>query len=680
MKFARMAALCVAITLMLSAFGAGQFAWAQESAIQIEVDGAALEFMPTEAPYVNADDRTLVPLRFVSEALALEVRWDGQTGTAFVSDGANTLELNPQDNRILLNGAPYEFDTAIEEKDDRLYVPLRVICESMRFEITYDTAANVASVNTGGRKAAHPNMYLNGAEINAIKKKIIEGASPWSSAYQNLMTKANNIVAADTIYSVVYNGGAKGSVHVFQSDPPYLSDGVRNPLADERDVRELQGAANAVRTLGLAYVFSGEEKYAAKAVDTIRTFCLAKNSYMAPEYGDSQSRVVISMNLHSLFYGADLIYNYPGWERAERDKFLEWTEHMAQSAMEWKGENNFEDWRISVLAAEAALMGKPEYEAYAVELFKSVIPSQIGQQGEMAAETERADAFTYHSAALSGLIFTAEIARHRGINLYDYTCDGRRGLKLAMDFLAPYFLDNASWPYSQNASFAKTSPLYEYAYSFWKTPIYLDVINQGPRPIADVTLTHANHFELDLSQGELAAEKPLEGEVSIPKKELTAYEPFDIEVPIVLEEIPKVEPKLTREGKTIPVMEITASTDDGNIPENAADGDMKTRWSGEAECWILFDLGAVHRVDSVDIAWFKGASRSSIFDLEISADGREWTQVFSGQSSGKTTDMENYDLGGAALRFVRYIGHGNTATDAASVWNSITEIAFFEAE
>lgn len=117
---------------------------------------------------------------------------------------------------------------------------------------------------------------------------------------------------------------------------------------------------------------------------------------------------------------------------------------------------------------------------------------------------------------------------------------------------------------------------------------------------------------------------------------------------------------------------IIASTDDGNVPANTMDGDLSTRWSAEGDGqWIAYDMGSDGVVDSVRIAWNAGTTRTSRFDVQVAAaDATTWTTVFSGASSGTTNDLETYSFGSTTARYLRIVGHGNSANG----WNSITEL------
>lgn len=117
---------------------------------------------------------------------------------------------------------------------------------------------------------------------------------------------------------------------------------------------------------------------------------------------------------------------------------------------------------------------------------------------------------------------------------------------------------------------------------------------------------------------------------------------------------------------------IIASTDDGNVPVNTMDGDPATRWSAEGDGqWIAYDLGADGPVDTIKIAWSSGDTRVARFDVEVAAAGETtWRPVYGGSSSGTSAAFETYNLEPANARYLRIVGHGNSANG----WNSITEV------
>ncbi|MEW6604079.1 MAG: discoidin domain-containing protein, partial [Thermoproteota archaeon] len=116
---------------------------------------------------------------------------------------------------------------------------------------------------------------------------------------------------------------------------------------------------------------------------------------------------------------------------------------------------------------------------------------------------------------------------------------------------------------------------------------------------------------------------------------------------------------------------LRASSDDGNIPANTIDNNLKTRWSGYGiGSWIRADLGEQKVICSVDIAWYKGDQRVNDFVIAVSADGTSYTNVYTGESSGTTINPESYNIPETEARYVMITVNGNSNND----WASITEI------
>ncbi len=129
---------------------------------------------------------------------------------------------------------------------------------------------------------------------------------------------------------------------------------------------------------------------------------------------------------------------------------------------------------------------------------------------------------------------------------------------------------------------------------------------------------------------------------------------------------------------TPPGSAVTASADDGNVPANTVDNDLSTRWSANGDAqWICYDLGARKRVTAVLIAFYRGDARRALFDIQVSLDDATWATVLGGQQgSGMTLQEETFDIPDTETRYVRYLGHGNSA----NTWNSLTEVDILAAD
>ena len=133
---------------------------------------------------------------------------------------------------------------------------------------------------------------------------------------------------------------------------------------------------------------------------------------------------------------------------------------------------------------------------------------------------------------------------------------------------------------------------------------------------------------------------------------------------------PREEPGGSATKYSISAAAVTASADDGDVPANTVDGDPNTRWSASGDPqWIQYDLGRAGTVSYVKIAWYRGDTRTELFDVQVSNDGETWTTALPGVSSGGTSTLETYDFTDVTARYVRLLGHGNTS----NLWNSIAE-------
>ncbi|MGP1991170.1 discoidin domain-containing protein [Zobellia laminariae] len=120
--------------------------------------------------------------------------------------------------------------------------------------------------------------------------------------------------------------------------------------------------------------------------------------------------------------------------------------------------------------------------------------------------------------------------------------------------------------------------------------------------------------------------------------------------------------------------QVTASdSQEGNGPCNLVDENIKTRWSVNGDGhWASLDMGSSKEVDQVQLAFYAGDERTYDFDLQVSNDGVSWRDVYGNRqrSSGQTEQLENFNFSSQKVRYVRYVGHGNSSNN----WNNLLEM------
>lgn len=105
----------------------------QGQRILVYVDGQRVAF-PDQQPYLDKKNRTLVPVRFVSETLGADVGWNGKSREVSVKHEVKEKDIKLWVNKenYTLNGQNKTMDTsAVLTQKARVMVPLRFVSEGL---------------------------------------------------------------------------------------------------------------------------------------------------------------------------------------------------------------------------------------------------------------------------------------------------------------------------------------------------------------------------------------------------------------------------------------------------------------------------------------------------------------------------------------------------------------------
>lgn len=104
------------------------------------------EYIESDAEPVLENGRTLVPVRAIFEALGGEMTWNGSTQTVMGKKGDDEIVLKIGDSQARVNGEPYTLDVPAKIINNRTFVPLRFISENLRANVTWNEAARTAEI------------------------------------------------------------------------------------------------------------------------------------------------------------------------------------------------------------------------------------------------------------------------------------------------------------------------------------------------------------------------------------------------------------------------------------------------------------------------------------------------------------------------------------------------------
>jgi hypothetical protein len=140
-------AMTIAV-LVISLFGAtASAASLPPTFVSVVLDGKKIWFPDAQA-YVDENQRTLVPVRFVAESLGAKVGWEAQSQSVPIERDGQQIRLQIGSNIALVNGQEVALDTQVVTKDGRTYVPLRFVSEVLGAEVEWDGSTSTVTIHT----------------------------------------------------------------------------------------------------------------------------------------------------------------------------------------------------------------------------------------------------------------------------------------------------------------------------------------------------------------------------------------------------------------------------------------------------------------------------------------------------------------------------------------------------
>ncbi|MCR2803389.1 copper amine oxidase N-terminal domain-containing protein [Paenibacillus soyae] len=158
MKHFRVSILLVAAAaILISSFS---FHVSAAFPLRVVVNNEKIAF-PDAQPYLDENDRTMVPVRFVSEALGADVKWDGKTEKVTITKGSIKAILQIGKKSIEVNGKAQNMDTVAVKKEGRTIVPVRFVSQALGAEVEWDEAVSTVYITTGGTSDPKPGGTEN---------------------------------------------------------------------------------------------------------------------------------------------------------------------------------------------------------------------------------------------------------------------------------------------------------------------------------------------------------------------------------------------------------------------------------------------------------------------------------------------------------------------------------------
>ncbi|WP_144940698.1 copper amine oxidase N-terminal domain-containing protein [Paenibacillus sp. 32O-W] len=119
---------------------------AQFEEVNVTIDGVLQKFPQSAILYKGS---TMVPMRGVFEALKAEVKWDGATQTVTATKGDTTIKLTIGNNYAYVNDQKVALTAEAIIVNGSTMVPLRFVAEALGAKVEWDGATKTAIISQG---------------------------------------------------------------------------------------------------------------------------------------------------------------------------------------------------------------------------------------------------------------------------------------------------------------------------------------------------------------------------------------------------------------------------------------------------------------------------------------------------------------------------------------------------
>ncbi|MRN53575.1 family 10 glycosylhydrolase [Paenibacillus monticola] len=107
--------------------------------ITIELDGETL--VSDVPPYITTSNVTMVPISVISKGLSAGVDWNQSTKAVTITKGDTVLKLTSGQQFAFVNETSVALETSVQIKQGRVMVPLRFVSEQLGLQVIWNQAA-----------------------------------------------------------------------------------------------------------------------------------------------------------------------------------------------------------------------------------------------------------------------------------------------------------------------------------------------------------------------------------------------------------------------------------------------------------------------------------------------------------------------------------------------------------
>jgi len=319
---------------------------------------------------------------------------------------------------------------------------------------------------------------MNAATLAANKQKIRDSNPSLLPAYKQLQEDAEKALQFKPV-SVMekINNPPSGNKHDYMSIAPYFwpdsskpggvpyinKDGQINPEVNQyMDKIYLGQVCDEVSTLALAWYFSGDKRYANHAAKLLRVWFLDSATKMNPNLNFAQAvkgrtngrgyGLIDTRHFVRLVDAIGLLANAPSWTATDQHgmqkwfaDFLDWMQTSKNGLAEMHTVNNHRIWYDEQRLSYALFTGNTALAKEIVKSAENQLDKQMDSVGNFPLELKRTISLHYTVFVLHPFFITADLAKHVGVDLWNFVSPSGKSLKKGFEAVLPYLLQEKKW-------------------------------------------------------------------------------------------------------------------------------------------------------------------------------------------------------------------------------------------
>lgn len=174
--------------------------------ITLNINGNKLH--PDVNPYLE-NNRTFVPIRSISEALNISISWDEANRSAIIKSDTHRIVLPIGSKHADVNGSIYTLDSPVQLYQNRTFVPIRFVSEILGCNVEWD--GNTYTVNINQASQTFKSTASYSADDLKWLSRIVEAEASGESfegklAVSNVViNRKNHYDFPNTIEGVIFD-------------------------------------------------------------------------------------------------------------------------------------------------------------------------------------------------------------------------------------------------------------------------------------------------------------------------------------------------------------------------------------------------------------------------------------------------------------------------------------------